>query len=135
MEERDFFLSVSWPLVLLLVSQNVEGIRQLVCLRLLSYGRRPLLQDARPLPDGQPYPRPMLDRPGKDLPRLVEVAAGVEHALDPGAVLGPLVDLVVVAVVRKQRLVHSCRRIRFADTGRAGLPAIKATTEMGDDHA
>jgi hypothetical protein len=33
------------------------------------------------------------------------------------------------------RLSHSGRRIRFADDAAAGLPAIKATTEMGDNHA
>ena len=34
-----------------------------------------------------------------------EVAGCVEHSLDPGAVLGPLLDLVVVAVVRIERVV------------------------------
>jgi hypothetical protein len=46
----------------------------------------------------------MVDRRGEDLPRLVEVAAGIEHSLDLGAVLGPLLDL-LVAVVSNQRLV------------------------------
>ena len=42
----------------------------------------------------------MLDRRRKDLPRLVEIVAGEQHAIDLHAVLGPLLDLVVVAVVR-----------------------------------
>jgi hypothetical protein len=45
---------------------------------------RPLLQYARPLPDGQPDPQPMLDRRGGDRPRLIQVAARVEHALGLG---------------------------------------------------
>jgi hypothetical protein len=52
----------------------------------------------------------MVDRRGEDLPRLVEVAAGIEHLLDPGAVLGPLLDLVVVAVVRSPFLGIGLRR-------------------------
>jgi hypothetical protein len=36
----------------------------------------------------------------EDLPRLVQVAAGKEYAVDFGSVLGPLLDLVVIAVVR-----------------------------------
>jgi hypothetical protein len=71
----------------------------------LSHRCRPLLQDARPLPYGQPYPGQMLDRRGEDLRRLVEVAPGINHALDPGAFLGLLLDLVVVVVVREKRLV------------------------------
>jgi hypothetical protein len=46
----------------------------------------------------------MLDRRGENLARLVQVAAGKEHTIDLGAVLGPLLDLVEVAVVRDQRL-------------------------------
>ena len=42
----------------------------------------------------------MLDCSRKDLPRIIEVAAGMEHAVDLGAVLRPLLDLVKVAVVR-----------------------------------
>jgi hypothetical protein len=37
---------------------------------------RPLLQHLRPLPNGQPNPRPMIDRRSENLPRLVEVVAG-----------------------------------------------------------
>jgi hypothetical protein len=47
----------------------------------------------------------MLDRHGEYLRRLVELAPGIEHALDPGAFLGLLLDLVVVVVVRELRLV------------------------------
>jgi hypothetical protein len=47
----------------------------------------------------------MVDRRGEDLSRLIQIAACVEHALDPGAVLGSFLDLVEVAVVRNQRLV------------------------------
>ena len=46
----------------------------------------------------------MLDRRRKDLPRLVEIVAGEQHAIDLHAVLGPLLDLVVVAVVRLKRV-------------------------------
>jgi hypothetical protein len=63
------------------VSQNAAALR------------RPLPQHQRPLPDGQPDPQPMLDRRGEDLPRLVQAAAGIEHALDLGAILGPLLTL------------------------------------------
>jgi len=42
----------------------------------------------------------MVDRLREDLSRLVQVAAGIEHVVDLGPVLGPLLDLVVVAVVR-----------------------------------
>ena len=51
-----------------------------------------------PLPDRQPDARPMLDCRRKDLPRFVEIAAGIEHALH-SAFLGPLLDLVIIAVV------------------------------------
>ena len=39
----------------------------------------PLLQHPRSLPDGQPYPWPMLNRRTEDLPRLVEIVARIEH--------------------------------------------------------
>jgi hypothetical protein len=60
---------------------------------------------ARPLPNGQPDTWPMVDRRGEDLPRLVEVAAGEQHPIDLGPVLGPFLDLVEIAAVRNQRLV------------------------------
>jgi hypothetical protein len=36
----------------------------------------------------------VLDRLREDLPRLVQAATGVEHMVDLGPVLGPLLDLV-----------------------------------------
>jgi hypothetical protein len=41
----------------------------------------------------------------EDLPRLIQAAAGVQHAVNLGPVLHPLLDLVVIAVVRNQRFV------------------------------
>ena len=62
----------------------------------------------------------MLDRRREDRLRLIQVAPGIEHVVDLGAVLGPLLDLVEIAVVRDQRLIslfvrrticssHGCR--------------------------
>jgi hypothetical protein len=42
----------------------------------------------------------MLDRRREDFSRLVEVAPGVQHAADLRPVLGPLLDLVEVAMIR-----------------------------------
>jgi len=61
----------------------------------------------------------MLDRRGEDFPRLIEIAAGKEHAVDLGAILRPLLDLVVIAVVRDHRLVRLLVR-QFAHCTRAG---------------
>jgi hypothetical protein len=47
----------------------------------------------------------MPDRRREDLLRLVHVAAGIEHVVELGAVLGPLLDLVEIAVAREQRLI------------------------------
>ena len=66
---------------------------------------RPLLQHVRPLPDSQSDSLPMLDRRREDLARLVEIVAGVQHVVDLGAVLGPFLDLIEIAVVRDQWLV------------------------------
>jgi hypothetical protein len=66
---------------------------------------RPLLQHARPLPDRQPDPRPMLDGLSEQLTSLVEIVAGIEQALNLRAVLGPLFELVEIAVVRMQRVI------------------------------
>ena len=60
---------------------------------------RPLLQHARPLPDREPYPRPVFDCLSEQLASLVEIVAGVQHALDLCAVLRPLFDLVEIARV------------------------------------
>ena len=46
----------------------------------------------------------MLDRRGEDLPRLVQAATGIEHVVDLGSVLRPLLDLIEVAVVRDERV-------------------------------
>ena len=43
--------------------------------------RRQLLQHPRSLPDRQPDAGPVLDGFGEYVPRLVEIVAGVEHAL------------------------------------------------------
>jgi hypothetical protein len=66
---------------------------------------RPLLQNARPLPDGQPDPRPVFDSSLKHRLSPKKTVASIEHALDLAAVLGPLLDLKVAAVVCQQRLV------------------------------
>ena len=55
---------------------------------------RPLLQHQRLLTDGQPDARPMVDRLGEDLARLVQTPAGIQHVFDIGPILGPLLDLV-----------------------------------------
>jgi hypothetical protein len=44
-----------------------------------------------------------LDRLLEYLSRLVEIVAGVQHAIDLAAVLGPLLDFVVIALVRLER--------------------------------
>ena len=51
------------------------------------------------MPYRQSDPWPVLDRSVKQLARLVEVSAGVEHAIDLGPVAGPFLDLVEVAHV------------------------------------
>ena len=61
---------------------------------------RPLLQHLRPLPDGEPDPRPMVYCRGEDLPRLVQAAASIEQVIDFGAVFGPFLDLIEIAVIR-----------------------------------
>ena len=66
---------------------------------------RPLLQHARPLPDGQPNPRPVLDGGGKNGLRFTQIVARIEQIFDLHAVADPLLDLVVISVVRKERIV------------------------------
>jgi hypothetical protein len=61
--------------------------------------RRPMLQHARPLPDGQLDARPMLDGRDKDFSRLVEAVASVQQRIDTHAVPAPRFDFVEVAVV------------------------------------
>jgi hypothetical protein len=62
---------------------------------------RPLLDHASPLPDRQSYSRPMTDRLVEYLARFIQAAAGVQHPADLGAVLGPFLDIVEVALVRE----------------------------------
>jgi len=57
------------------------------------------------LPDRQPRPWALLGEVSEDRPRLVEIAAGVQHALDPLLVLGSELDLVEIPVVGKQRII------------------------------
>jgi hypothetical protein len=47
----------------------------------------------------------MLDRRVEDLPRLIQVAAGKQHPINPGPVVSPLLDRVEIAVVGDQRIV------------------------------
>jgi hypothetical protein len=63
----------------------------------------PPLDDFRPLPDCQSNARPMADCLVEYLASFVEIAAGVQHPLDLGPVLGPFFDLVKIAMVREQR--------------------------------
>jgi hypothetical protein len=48
----------------------------------------------------------MLDRSGEDVPRLVEIVARVEQAINLGAVARPFLDLVEIAVVRIERVAR-----------------------------
>jgi hypothetical protein len=66
---------------------------------------RAALQHPRSLPDRQPDARLALDLGIEDLARLVERVDGPQHALDTLFVLGPLLDLVEVAVVGEERIV------------------------------
>ena len=66
---------------------------------------RPSLQNARSLADRYPDPRQVLDGVSKDFLRLAKIIADIEQAIDFHAVAGPLFDLVVIAVVREERIV------------------------------
>jgi hypothetical protein len=74
----------------------------MLCVTVFS-NNRPLLQHPHPLPDRQSDPRPVFDRLLEYLSRLVEIIAGIEHAVDLGAVLRPLFDFVKVLLVREIR--------------------------------
>ena len=63
------------------------------------------MQHPRPLADGQPDLRPVLDCRREYVARLVEIVAGVQHAIDLAAVFRPLLDLVEAAVVRAEWVV------------------------------
>jgi hypothetical protein len=84
---------------------------------------RPLLQHARPLPDGQPDARPVLDCRFKHGLSPKKTVASIKHALDLAAVLSPLLDLEVVAVVGDQRLVGFFVR-QIAHHGAASLSPV-----------
>jgi hypothetical protein len=58
-----------------------------------------LIEQACALPDRQSDPRPMLDGLRKQLTRLGETVTGVTQAIDLRFVFGPLLDLVVIALV------------------------------------
>jgi hypothetical protein len=48
----------------------------------------------------------VLDRPGEQFLRLGETIAGIEQAIDLGAVLGLLLDLVEIAIVGIRRTIR-----------------------------
>jgi hypothetical protein len=66
---------------------------------------RPLVQYPHPLADGQSDMPPMLGRSLEDAARLIEIATGVQHELDPQPVPAPLLNLVEVAAVGVVRVV------------------------------
>ena len=47
----------------------------------------------------------MVNRLRENLPRLVKAATGIKHVVDLRPVLGPLLDLVEIAMVRDERLI------------------------------
>jgi len=68
----------------------------------------------------------VLDRGGEQPASLVEIIAGVKEALDLRAVLGPLLNLVEIAIVREERIVgllvgpiviHDAQAIRSSVNG------------------
>jgi hypothetical protein len=67
--------------------------------------RRPLLQHARPLSDGQPDARPVPDHGGKDRVGTINAATGIQQIDNAQAIPRPLLNLVEVAGVRNQRVV------------------------------
>jgi hypothetical protein len=84
----------------------------------------------------------VLDGFSEYVTRFFEIIAGIEHPVDLAAVVGPLLDLVVIAMVRYQRLVvvgPVCTRRRrpladrplccFAEV--AGASGNGATAEKG----
>jgi hypothetical protein len=66
---------------------------------------RPPLHNAHSLPDRYPDPRPVRDGVSKDFLRLAKIIAGIGQAIDFHAVAGPLLHLVVIAIVREKRIV------------------------------
>ena len=67
---------------------------------------RPLVQHPHAKARRQPDARPVLDRPGEQFLRLGETIAGIEQAIDLGAVLGLLLDLVEIAIVGIRRTIR-----------------------------
>ena len=66
---------------------------------------RPLFQNTRTLPDGQPDARPGSDGSLKYPACHIEVVASVEHQLDPPPVPAPLFDFVEIALVGIDRVM------------------------------
>ncbi len=73
---------------------------------------RPLVQHPHALADRQPNARPVLGGAVKDAPRLVEIAAGAQHQLNPQPVAALILDLLEVAVVLSDR--RSLRRTSYS---------------------
>jgi hypothetical protein len=63
---------------------------------------RRICNTRRPLADGQPDLRPVFNRRRKYVVRLVEIVAGIQHAIDLRAIACPFLDLVEVALIRNQ---------------------------------
>jgi len=86
---------------------RVDGSRQAiynVALGVCCQGGGPLIQDACTPSDRQSDARPMLHGLGENFPRLFEIIARVKQPIDFLAILGPLFDLVEVAIVRVQQI-------------------------------
>jgi hypothetical protein len=84
-----------------------------------------LLQHARALANGQSDPWAMFDRLGKDVPRLVEIVARIEQAINLRAVARPFLDLVEIAIIRVERVVLLIRPIAHVLDFCTGSPIPK----------
>jgi len=75
----------------------------------------------------------MLDGAGEDVPRLGEIVASVEQALDRHAVARPLLDLVEVASVRKSgsRVSSSDQSLTGTNPGQWGRSSLTMWTAGG----
>ena len=67
---------------------------------------RPPPQNPRFLPNSQADPWPVLDGLGEHVPRLMDIVAGIEQAIDLRAVPRPLLDLVEVADIGNELERH-----------------------------
>ena len=65
---------------------------------------RTLIQYPCSLSDGHPDPWPVLYCLCKNVPRFIEIIAGIQQAIDLRTIFGPLLDLVKIAVVRTERV-------------------------------